>query len=68
MKTPDRNYLAAHNKILIQTGDTLAFLANNLSKGIFATHCGDKDIDNAIQDWKQAKENLLGLAGRREKA
>jgi hypothetical protein len=65
-RIPDRNYLAAHNKLLIQAGDTLAFLANNLSKGIFATHGGDKDLDEAIKDWKQATENLMGLVGRRE--
>lgn len=65
MKTPDRNYLAAYAKNLIRAGDTLAFLAGNLSKGIFAAHGGDKDLDDAICDWKQAKENLMGLAGRK---
>lgn len=64
MKLPNRNYLAAQNKNLIRAGDTLAFLVRNLSKGIFAAHNGDKDMEKAIQDWTQAKENLMGLAGR----
>jgi hypothetical protein len=63
-RIPNRNYLAAQNKNLIRAGDTLAFLAGNLSKGMFAAHGGDKDLDDAIKNWTQAKENLMGLAGR----
>jgi hypothetical protein len=66
MKLPNRNYLAAQNKVLIEAGDTLAFLASNLSKGMFAAHGGDKDLDDAIKDWQQAKKNLMGLVGRKE--
>ena len=64
MKLPTQNYLSAQNKLLIQTGDTLAFLAANLSEGVFAAHDSDKDLDDAIHAWAQAKENLMGLVGR----
>ena len=64
MKLPTRNYLAAQNKLLIQTGDTLAFLVVNLSEGVFVAHGSDKDLDDAIHAWAQAKENLMGLVGR----
>jgi len=64
MKLPTRNYLAAQNKLLIQTGDTLAFLVINLSKRVFAAHGSNKDLDDAVHAWAQAKENLMGLVGR----
>ena len=64
MKLPTQNYLSAQNKLLIRTGDTLAFLAANLSEGVFAAHGSDKDPDDAIHAWTQAKENLMGLVER----
>jgi len=64
MTFSNRNYLSAQNKLLIQTGDTLAFLVVNLSKGVFTAHGSDKDLDDVIHAWTQAKENLMGLAER----
>jgi hypothetical protein len=56
MKTPNRNYLAAQNKNLIRAGTRLA---NLVMRGAPFT-----DLEKAIKDWDQAKENLMGLAGR----
>jgi hypothetical protein len=64
MLRPNSNYLAAQNKNLIRAGDMLALLAGNLSKTFFSSIGGDKDMEDAIRDWRQAKENLLGLAGK----
>ena len=57
---PNRNYLAAQNKNLIRAGDRLVTLTN-----VLLLKCGkDIDLANAIRDWNQAKENLMGLVGR----
>lgn len=61
MKTPDRNYLAAQNKNLIRAGDTLANLAK---KNVALYPGGDIGLEEAIYAWTQAKENLMGLAGK----
>ena len=64
MTFPNKNYLSAQNKLLVQTGDTLAFLVTNLSKEVFVPQGNDKDLKKVVRVWTQAKENLMGLAGR----
>lgn len=60
MKLPNRNYLMAQNKNLIRAGDKMVFLLK-LNRFDDLT---DEDQREAIRDWAQAKENLMGLAGR----
>jgi hypothetical protein len=63
MKLPNRNYLAAQNKNLIQAGDQL-FLAANSFRIAPEVPFHKEVLEKVLLNWEQAKENLMGLAGK----
>lgn len=56
---PNKNYLPARIKFLLWAGDLLASLAGKIIKVLPG---GDAEVEAAILDWKEAKENIMGLA------